>query len=287
MADEPIVEQAAPIEAAPPAAPAEVDPFALDEAKFASLSPEQRASLDPVLSEWKEKAKGELTKVRESYKPAEERARALEMLTQDQRFQAWYRSLSQPQQQQVNQQAQQQQRPQVASPEEWATAVQEAATGNPERMQNIYQRMMSEWARPTVEALESRQNQADLRMEMTDLFTSHTDAKELDRMGRDAKNPNDNRPSLLEICLHYVKDLRGGTMEQAYQVARQIADASGAKSQQAAMGMLQDKKASVTGGPSTSTQATDTVFVDSTEELLSKGIDALLNKQRTRFTVKR
>lgn len=261
----------------------EQDPFALDETKFASLSPEQRASLDPVLNEWKERARGEIEKTRTSYKPYEEKAKSLDQLTQDPRFQNWYRSLSAPQQQQV----QQAQQAQVASPEEYALAVQEAASGNPQRMMSIQQRMMSEWARPTVEALQSKQDRIEMQMELNDLFTSHPDARDLDSMGRDVNNPNDTRQSLLEICMHYVKDINGGTLEQAYNIARAIAGSSNTRAKQQALGMLQDKKQTITAGNSTSNTAASTVFVDSAQDLLSKGIEALMSGSKTKYAVKR
>ena len=56
--------ETAPAETAP--ASTETDPFAVDESQFVSLTPEQRAALDPVLSKWKENAKSYAQKEREA-----------------------------------------------------------------------------------------------------------------------------------------------------------------------------------------------------------------------------
>lgn len=64
-----------------PVAPVPADPFALEESSLASLSPEQRASLDPILNTWRERAKQEIEKsgksVEDRYAPLKERPKRL------------------------------------------------------------------------------------------------------------------------------------------------------------------------------------------------------------------
>lgn len=73
-----------------PAVSPETDPFGVDESQFVSLTPEQRAALDPVLSKWKETAKSTLEKERSSFKPHLDKAKALDQLVRDPRFVKWY-----------------------------------------------------------------------------------------------------------------------------------------------------------------------------------------------------
>ena len=91
--------ETAPAETAP--ASTETDPFAVDESQFVSLTPEQRAALDPVLSKWKENAKSYAQKEREAegkkYTDHVKRSAALENLVKDPQFVEWYNKRMNPQ----------------------------------------------------------------------------------------------------------------------------------------------------------------------------------------------
>ena len=81
-------------------ADASADPFAVDESQFVSLTPEQRAALDPVLNKWKETAKSYAQKEREAegkkYTDHVKKAAALEKLVADPRFVKWYQETNNP-----------------------------------------------------------------------------------------------------------------------------------------------------------------------------------------------
>ena len=279
---EPVVEQPA---AATPA-PAEPDVFSLDETKFASLTPEQRAALDPVLSEWKTKAKGELEKTgktwEEKYKPAEEKARALDELVKDQRFVQWWNNLQQgvaAQNPGSAASAGAVQPRDIATPEEWQQAVSEAYQGNGNKMREIQSRMISAMAAPVVQQLQQGQEELRTTLEMKDLFERHPDASALDKIGRNLSDPNDKSLSLLEIALNNATE-NGKSLEDGYAQAKKWADALKVGAQQEAMGLVQDKKASVTSGPSTQQGGQAIVEVESADELMSKNMEYVLNGQK-------
>lgn len=259
----------------PDAAPASADPFSVDESKFASFSPEQRAQLTPVFDEWKTRAKSEIEKTgktyEEKYRPTEEKARALEALVKDQRFVQWWHGLQQsaaqanPQNQGMIQQTQPQD---IASAEEWQSAISEAYAGDPTKMKTLQARMFSVMATPVIQQL--RDGQAELRttMEMKNLFEVHPDAKTLDKIGYDAVNTDS--PSLLETALN-LADQKGRSLEWGYQLAKKWADAMTVNAKQEAMGLVQSKKDSVTSGPSTNrTGANPTIEVADVDELMQK-----------------
>lgn len=288
---DPVVQTAAP-EAAP--APEQgTDPFVLDEAKLASLSPEQRASLDPVFEEWKTKAKAEIEKsgktYEEKYKPQSEKAQALDNLVKDPRFVQWWNGI---QQASVNANPEAagaigQSRPQdFASPEQWQMAVAEAYAGDPRKLQDIQQRMFAVMATPVITQL--RQGQEELRatLEMKDLFERHADAKELDAIGRNPTDANDKSESLLEMCLNWA-DQNGKTLEEGYARAKTWSDSLKSSAQKQAMGLVQDKKASITSGPSTNTSGKAVVEVADAEELMSKNMEYLASGQQPpRFVIR-
>src|ERR1700744_123328 len=122
-------------------APAD-DVFGVDESKFISLSPEQRAALDPVISEWKSKAKNEIERVsrssEEKYAPVREKAEALERLTQDPRFVQWWSNVQQESQRQTGQGIKMQE---IATNEEWQAAISNAYAGDGRQLQSLQQRM--------------------------------------------------------------------------------------------------------------------------------------------------
>lgn len=258
-----------------PSAPAGNDPFSVDESKFASFSPEQRAALNPVFDEWKTRAKGEIEKTgksyEEKYRPTQEKAQALDALVKDQRFVQWWHGLQQAagQQNPQNQGMIQATQPQdIASAEEWQSAIAEAYAGDPTKMKQIQARMFSVMATPVIQQLRDGQAELKTTMEMKNLFESHPDAKNLDKIGY---NANDlDSPSLLETALN-LADQKGRSLEWGYQLAKKWADGMSLQAKQEAMGMVQAKKDSVTSGPSTArTSTTAVVEVADVDELMQK-----------------
>lgn len=265
-----------------PAAPAENDPFAVDEAQFVSLSPEQRAALDPVLSKWKDSAKATLEKERGTYKPHLEKSKALDQLVKDPRFVKWYQDLQaatrtplQPQGAAPNQ---------VASAEEWANALQLMANGDPTQWQALNQKMLASWAAPTIQGIQQKQRYLEQSMEMTKLFSDHADAKELDQVGRE----NDpTSPSLLQLCLHNVVDQNGGTMEQAYQIAKTVSQSMENRGKRAAMGLVTEKKGSVTEKTHPAGKEEGVIYVDTMEEAMTQNIEAAIDGRKVKYAVKK
>lgn len=276
------------------AAPDQSDPFNLDESKLISLSPEQRAALDPVFQEWKTKAKAELEKsgktYEEKYKPHLEKSQALDQLVQDPRFQQWWHGVTQAAvaQNPAGAPAASQAKPQdFASPQEWQEAWANAYAGDYAKFQEIQARMFSAMATPVVQQLRQGQEELKATLEMKDLFERHTDARDLDAIGRNPKDPTDKGLSLLEMCLNWA-DEHGRPLEEGYQKARQWADSLKVGAQQQAMGLVQDKKASVTSGPSTNTGGNAVVEVADTDELMAKNMDYLASGQKPpRFVIKK
>lgn len=282
--DAPIAEPVA----APEQAPVQTtpDPYSLDEARFASLSPEQRAALDPVFDEWKSKAKAELERsgktYEEKYKPYTEKAQALEQLVQDPRFQTWWRTVQQSavQQNPAGAAAAQQAKPQdFASDTEWQEAWSNAYGGDYSKFQQIQARMFAAMATPVVQQLRQGQEELKATLEMKDLFERHSDAKELDLIGRNPSDRNDMSESLLETCLNWA-DQRGKSMEEGYAKARSWADALKVGAQKQAMGLVQEKKSSVTSGPSTNQGGQAVVEVADAEELMDKNMQYLASGQK-------
>jgi hypothetical protein len=285
----PVVEPAAGI-----VEPVVSDPFSLDEGKLASLSPEQRAALDPVFEEWKGKAKAEIEKtgktVAEKYKPQEEKAKALEQLVADPRFQQWWRGVQQAgiAQNPAAIGAIATARPQdFATNEEWQNAMAEAYAGDPTKMKELQARMYTIMATPIITQLKQGQEELRATLEMKDLFERHADAKELDLIGRDPADKTDSSESLLESCLEWA-DKNGKTFEEGYARARKWADALKVGAQKQAMGLVQDKKASVTSGPSTNVPGSAVVEVADAEELMDKNMEYLASGQKPpRFVIRR
>jgi len=263
------------------------DPFSLDETKFASLAPEQRAALDPVLEEWKTRAKGEIEKTdktwEEKYKPIEEKARALDELVKDPRFQGWWNNLANAA---SGGQGTQGAKPQdFATPEEWQQAVSDAYTGNGAKMKEIQGRLFAAMASPVVQELKKSQEELKLSQEefrttqeMKDLFARHEDAKDLDLIGRNSSDPKDESESLLEMCLNWA-DENGKSLEEGYQKAVSWANALRVGAEQKAMGLVQSKKESITAGPQKSQGGVTVVEVADAEELMQKNMEYLINNQ--------
>lgn len=285
----PVVEAVAPV-----VEPVVQDPFNLDETKFASLTPEQRAALDPVLDEWKGRAKGEIEKTgktyEEKYKPLEEKAQALDSLVKDPRFVQWWHNIQQAASQSIpgSGLAVNQSKPQdFASPQEWQQAVLDASNGDSTALQAIQQKMFAAMATPVVQQL--RQGQEELRttLEMRDLFERHPDAKELDAIGRNTADPKDKSLSLLEMALNWATDNRK-SLEEGYALAKKWSDSLRVGAKQEAMGMVQEKKQSVTSGPSTNQgSGSGVVEVENADELMQKNMEYLAAGQKPpRFVIR-
>lgn len=272
----------------PTAAPA--DPFSLDENSLISLSPEQRAAVDPIIQKWKTTATEEISRreaaVAEKYRPIQERAEALDKLTKYQPFVQWWGQQQQAAQKANPGQADQiaQQKPEsYASPQEWSEAVLDASNGNPEKLQAIQARMMSAWATPFVKQMTERQQVMQTQMDLKDLFEAHPDAKELDTIGLDPKTREG--VSLLEMGLEWA-ERNNRPLEDGYRLAASWRDQLRVGAQQQAMGMVQSKKSSVTAGPSTSSSSTNVVTVRDTDDLLRQALSAGIDGQKdVRFVV--
>jgi hypothetical protein len=285
---EPVVEAPAPVE---PVAAAPSDPFTVDETRLASLSPEQRAALDPVFEEWKTRAKAEMEKsgktYEEKYKPHMEKAQALDQLVKDPRFQTWWTNVTQVATNQNPQGAGaiQGSKPQdFATPQEWQEAVAEAYAGDGSKLQGIQQRMFAIMATPVITQLREGQEELKLTFQMKNLIESHADFKELDAIGRDPKDPKGE--SLMSMCLDWAEE-NGKTLEDAYTRARAMADAMKVGAQQQAMGLVQGKKESVTSGPSTNKAGSAVIEVADADELMQKNMEYLANGQTPpRFVIR-
>ena len=276
-------EEAAPTETAPveTAAPAEVDPFAVDESQFVSLTPEQRAALDPVMTKWKESAKSYAQKERESegkkYTEQVKESAALRKLTADPRFIKWYNETNAPQQSASTPKS-------VASAEEWANAYQSLSAGDPAPLEALQTKLVMSVGGPQIQATQQQMNMLRAENEMTKLFANHPDAKDLDGIGREEDPAS---PSLLELCLSVVRDRNGGTMEQAYAMAKKVSLSMENKGKRAAMGLVQGKKDSVTEKSASSAKDGGVVYVDTMEEALTKNIEAAMDKTGIKYQVKK
>lgn len=256
------------------------DPFSVDEARFASLSPEQRASLDPVLSEWKSRASKEIEsrekKLHEKFKPDMEKATALTQLVQRPEFQQWWAGMQRQAMQGQSQPAQQaiaQAKPNdFATAEEWSQALYDVQSGDPTRFQAIQARMYSAMATPVVQQLRQGQEELKTTLEMKDLFERHADAKDLDKVGRNISDPDDKSLSLLEMALNWASE-NNKPLEDGYLLAKRWADSLRVGAKQEAMGMVQDKKQSVTSGPSTNRAGSTVVEVGDAEELMQRSME--------------
>lgn len=279
--------------AAPEPAPAPSDPFAVDEAQFASFTPEQRGAITPVLENWKKKAMEQVeaakTGAEESHKPVREKAAALDNLVKHPAFQQWW----QMQQQQMSQgqpagtqSAVSQAKPQdFATPQEWSEAVMEASNGSAEKLQTIQARMFATMATPFVQQFTRKQKELDTRMEMKDLMEAHPDYKELDAIGVDPKTKEGI--SLLGFALNWAES-QGKPLVEGYQLAKKWASAMKAGAQAQALGIVAGKKDAVTAGPGASTNAGTVIYVDTQDELIRKSMQATMEGRKdVRFEIKK
>jgi len=288
MAEEAVVD--APIKDEPKA-PA--DPFALEESQLASLSPEQRASLDPILDGWKKKASEQIESTRktaseESAKPYREKAEALDNLVKHPAFVSWWNQQQQQAMQGQTAQTQEQisqARPQdFATPEEWSQAVIDASNGNPQKLQQIQARGFAMLATPVVQKLHQEVSTLKTQNEMNALMKNHPDYEELDQIGLDDKGEG---TSLLEHCINWAEN-NGRPLEEGYQMARRWSDAMASGAKAKAMGLVKDKKDSVTAGPSTQIGGETVVYVRDQDELIRKSMQAELDgKKGIRFEIQK
>ena len=271
---------------AAPTATVEADPFALDESKFVALSPEQRAAIDPVLTEWKTKAKTELEKTsktyQEKYKPLEEKAQALDQLVQDKRFVEWWNGLQNPSAAQP-QGAKNVSPLQIATAEQWADALSRLAQGDESAWSQLQGKAVAAMYGPIAQKLMQGHEELRTTFEMKDLFERHPDAKELDQIGQDG---DPKSKSHLEIWLDWATE-NGKPLEEGYKMAKRTWDAAVARSNQAALGMVQEKKQSVTSGPATHQGGEAVEEVGSMEELMTKRMEYALSGQKApRFVIR-
>lgn len=282
---EPVVQQQAPV--------VDSSPFALDESRLAGFSPEQRAGLEPIFSDWRKRAEEEISK-RETdattkYKPFEEKAATLDKLTKYPAFVQWW----QTQQQQAMQQnpgqqtAIQQTKPQdFATSSEWQDALYSASQGDGTKLQTINARAMAAWATPFVQQMTEKQKQLETQFEMKELMERHPDAKELDQIGIDPKTKEG--VSLLEQGFDWA-ERNGKKLEEGYAIAARWRDQLRVGAQQQAMGIVTSKKNDVTAGPSSSSaMAPSVIEVANHDELLKRSMEAELSGQKNlKFVVKR
>lgn len=268
------------------------DPFALDEAGLASLSPEQRAGLDPIIDGWKKRASDEISKreneVAEKYKPYQEKAQALEKLTAYQPFVQWW----QAQQQQAKQGATvgqtaaiNQTKPNdVATPQEWQEALLDAAQGSSEKLQTLQARMMNAWATPVIQQMSQRQKLVETQIEIKDLFERHPDAKSLDEIGLDPTTREG--VSILEMGLDWA-ERNGKSLEDGYKMAKKWSDGLRVNAQREAMGFVQNKKNETTAGNSTSKNNASIVEVENADEMIKRSLEAQLSGNKdVRFVIR-
>lgn len=264
-------------------AQAGADPFQVDEAVLATLSPEQRQTFDPLIGSWKSKAQEQIKSQVESerrkydgYDTYKQKAAALEQLANDPRFQQFWRQVTQPQ-------TQQQQNKMVANPEEWNSALQELAAGTPDKWVELNQKQMMAWAQPVAQNLVQAQQQIQGQMELQGLFKRHPDAEELDDIGREKTDD----PSLLQWAIYNIVDKNKGTLEDAYKYARRMADSFSKKSKQEALGMVEEKKKSVTeGAPKTSKDAKTVIELGDSRQALRESIKAAMSGRNVTYTSK-
>lgn len=290
--EEPIQQQGATAVVQEPVQQAAPDPFAVDEARFVSLSPEQRAAIDPVLEDFRAKAKAEIEKTRATvesdYKPYKEKADSLDKLTNWAPFkQFWAQTQQQMAQGQgvAGQQAAQQAKPQdFATSEEWSQAVLEASQGDPSRIQSIQQRAFTTMATPYIQKIQNDQRELNSKLEMKELMEEHADWKELDRIGLNEKNEG---TSLLEHCLSWAQN-NNRPLEEGYSMAKRWADSMKSGAQAQAMGIVQGKKDGILAGNSTASNNGTVVIVDSIDEAMKRSMnDQMAGIKGIKYEVKR
>lgn len=249
------------------------DPFSMDEATLAALSPEGRTAVEPILQTWKKSAMETLTKERTSSGELSEKAKALDTLVKDPKFVKWYQDQMNPQPQRAP--VDNTPKEPLIRPEDWADALQKMAGGDSSKWEQLNEKLIKSKVEPSYATLDKQTKDLNLKIELNDLFTKHPDAKDLDTAG------------VLEPFLYYYTDLRGRPMEEAYQAANKSWNAAMAKAKNAALGMVNGKKESITETAPTSSGAEQVIEVNSPDEMLRRQIEATMKGQKVRFQLRR
>jgi hypothetical protein len=263
------------------------DPFALDEAAFASLSPEQRAAVEPIITTWKERANEEISKretsYTEKYKPYEEKAQALEKLTSYAPFQKWWQEQQMQAQRQNPGNGQPAEFGQVKNDPEWQAAILDASTGDPTKLQALQSKFMNDYFTPIAQRLAATQLEIKKELEFKDLLDAYPDMKELDAIGLDPKTKEG--VSLLQMGLEWAEN-NGKSMADGYQLARRWADQMQAGAKDQAMGMVKGKKDGIITGPSSQSSNTNVIAVRDADELIRRSMEAQMDGRKDlRFVI--
>ena len=152
----------------------------------------------------------------------------------------------------------------------------DASNGDHTAMQTLQARIYTMMATPVIQRIEAGQQELRTTLEMRDLFERHADIKELDAIGRNPNNPKDVSESLLENCLKWAQD-NNFPLEEGYNRARKWVDAMRVGAKQEAMGMVNEKKQSVTSGPSTNKAGAAVIEVADSDELMQRQMEATLS----------
>ena len=134
-----------------------------------------------------------------------------------------------------------------------------------------------------MQALEARERERDMSMELDNVFKAHPDATELDNI-KIGDAPDS--PSLFEMALFFVHDRNKQPMEAAYQAAKAIHMNIMSTAKKTAMGMVQNKKDSVTESAPTSTKDESVIYVDSPDQVLRAQIKANMAGQKVQVRLR-
>lgn len=261
--------------------------------EFAGIPAEHRSIVAPHIESYKKKMADEISKREseiEKYKSYGDKATALDKLTQYGPFVQWWNQEQARAQGNAATQGQSDEiantKPtDIASQAEWQEAILAASSGDGTKLQNLQLKMMQQWAMPYVNQIRSTQQKLDAKVQLRDLFDQHPDAKELDTIGLDPKTKEG--VSILEAGFDWA-ERNNKSYEEGYFMAKRWADSLRVMEQQKAMGIVTEKKQSVTSGPSTSSQNQPVFTVDSIDELMRKHMDAQLSGNKdTQFVLRK
>jgi hypothetical protein len=258
-----------------------VDPFAIDESSFMSLSPEQRAALDPVLNKFKETAKSYAQKEREAeskkYEDHIKKAKALDGLVGDPSFVERYNKKTNPQGDIAPKS--------VASAEEWANAYQALSAGDPMPLEKLQSKLVMSVGGPQLQRTQQEMQVLRAENELNKLWGAHPDAKDLDTIGRE-EDPE--APSLLQLAAQASMQQNGMVnWEKAYALAKKVSLSMENKGKRAAMGLVSEKKGSMTERPATNSRDEGVQYVDTMEEAMTANIEAAMDGRKVRYQVKK
>lgn len=241
------------------AAPVTTDPFTVDEAVMATLSPESRTAAEGLLNDWKSKATKHLEETSKKYEPIQKKAEGLDRLAADPKFQAWYREQMNPTP--VRTAPQPKEDPNAGKLTELWTELA-ANAQDPVKYGQTLQKIQQVTLEPQMNVLNQKSKEIELSMEFDQLSRKYPDLWDLDKAG------------LFEPFLYYYKDLNGRPMEEAYIQAKKVSEFFNKKSEAKALGMVEAKKASVTEGASTTSAETQAiVYARDPQDALRKQIE--------------